>query len=142
MISSSYPGILATFVAYTGKTKPPDPAATNEKPHMTTGWHRAEIVAAVRMRKSSLAELARKNRLADATLRAALSYPRTPSNTIISKFLGVPLHELWPAWFDEQGRLIRPVAVAPKHGGEITRSRQTASSQKRTKKLSLTGRRA
>ena len=107
---------------------------------MTEGWHRAEIVAAVKIRNSSLAELARENNLADSTLRAALSYPRAPSNTIISRFLGIPLHELWPTWFDERGQLIRPVVIPPKRRGQITRSRQRASSQKRTQKLSLTRR--
>lgn len=109
---------------------------------MTDGWHRAEIVAAVKMRNSSLAELARENGLADATLRAALSYPRAPSNTIISRFLGVPLHELWPTWFDTEGQLILPVAIAPKPRKQNSRPRRRPSSQKRAQKLSLTRRRA
>jgi Ner family transcriptional regulator len=94
------------------------------------GWHRADIVAAIHKRGTSLAELARDHRLGDATLRAALSYPRTPSNTIIADFLQVPLHELWPAWFDESGRL-RP--------HDRKRSGRRPSSQKRSKKLNRFG---
>jgi Ner family transcriptional regulator len=68
--------------------------------------HRAEIIAAIHMRGMSLTRLGERHGLAESTLRAALQKPRTPSNRIIAKFLGVPMHELWPDWFDERGRLI------------------------------------
>ncbi|RJF70907.1 helix-turn-helix domain-containing protein [Rhodopseudomonas palustris] len=90
------------------------------------GWHRADIVAAIHKRGTSLAALARQNGLGDATLRAALSYPRTPSNTIIANYLRVPLHELWPDWFDRKGRLL---------GGDRKPRQPRASSQKRRRKL-------
>ena len=70
------------------------------------GWHPAQIVAAVRMKGSNLAQLGLANGKADSTLRAALLKPRRPSNKIIADFIGVPLHELWPAWFDVNGALI------------------------------------
>lgn len=94
----------------------------------TKGWHRADIVAAVRKRGSSLAELARANRMHDGSLRAALTYPRTPSNKIIAAFIGAPLHEIWPDWFDPSGAL-------------VIRSRRARrpSTQKRARKLTLTG---
>lgn len=94
------------------------------------GWHRADVVAAIHKRNTSLAELARNNGLADATLRAALSYPRKPSNEIIADFLGKNLHELWPHWFDSEGNLIVKTR---------TRSAAQRSTQKRTAKLSPTG---
>lgn len=72
---------------------------------MPSGWHRADIVAAIHKRGTKLTQLASQHGLARSTLRAALLQPRRPSNLIISRFLGVPLHELWPAWFDPQGRL-------------------------------------
>lgn len=74
---------------------------------MAQGWHRADIIAAIHKRGTSLTRLGKKNGLADSTLRAALQSPRPPSNRIIAKFLSVPLHELWPQWFDEDGHLIR-----------------------------------
>lgn len=97
------------------------------------GWHRADIVAAIHKRGTSLAGLARDHRLGDSTLRSALSYPRTPSNTIIADFLDVPLHELWPAWFDRRGQLVI------RKRSDLARR---PSSQKRREKLSLTGGRA
>lgn len=97
------------------------------------GWHRADVVAAIHKRGTSLAALARDHNLSDAALRASLSAPRAPSNLIISKFLAVPLHELWPEWFDEAGQL-------------LVRNRRKArtrpSSQKRSNKLNRAGARA
>jgi Ner family transcriptional regulator len=72
------------------------------------GWHRADVVAAIHKRGTSLAGLARQHGLGDSTLRNALTYPRKPSNQIIANYLGQSLHELWPAWFDRAGRLISP----------------------------------
>lgn len=73
-----------------------------------SGWHHADIVAAVRKRGSNLRQLSIANGKAESTLRAALLKPRTPSNQIIAAFIGVPMHELWPQWFDRAGRLIAP----------------------------------
>jgi Ner family transcriptional regulator len=67
---------------------------------------RIDIIAAIHKRGMTLSRLGRKHGLADSTLRAALQNPRTPSNRIIAAFLGVPMHELWPQWFDEAGQLI------------------------------------
>lgn len=88
-----------------------------------TGWHRADIIAAVRKRGSSLAQLGRDHGLGDSTLRASLHAPRTPSNRIIADFLGVSLHDIWPAWFDEGDRLI---------GRKAARAHRRAASQNRT----------
>jgi Ner family transcriptional regulator len=99
----------------------------------SSGWHRADVVAALHKRGTSLSQLGRDNGLHDSSLRAALSYPRKPSNKIIADFLGKSLHELWPAWFDSQGQLTI---------GEVNRRQRQASSQKRGQKLSLAARRA
>lgn len=70
------------------------------------GWHRADILAAVRKRGSTLAEIARRAGLARQTLYWAMSAaPRLRANKAIADFLDVPLHELWPQWFDEDGTL-------------------------------------
>jgi Ner family transcriptional regulator len=86
-----------------------------------TGWHRAEIIAALRKRGTSLAALGRHHGYADSTLSAALMKPATPANQVIASFLGVSLHDLWPDWFDVQGRRVARKG-APTPGG--------ASSQK------------
>jgi Ner family transcriptional regulator len=87
------------------------------------GWHHADIVAAVKKKGSNLSRLSLANGLADSTLRAALQQPRTRSNRIIATFIGVPMHELWPDWFDADGNLKpsrpkastgRPAPASPK----------------------------
>lgn len=112
------------------------------------GWHRADIVAAVHKRGSNLAALARSNGLCDSALRAALGYPRTPSNTIIAEFLGESLHNLWPKWFDPDGKLTAPARPKPTSRGKISRrsarskpSRpaRKASSQKQQQQLTIRG---
>lgn len=95
-------------------------------------WHRADIVAEVHKRGTTLAELARDNDLSDSALRNALSYPRSPSNRIIATFIGRSIHDLWPTWFDEDGNLIDR---SRRSGGS-----PVPSSQKRRKNLSLTER--
>jgi Ner family transcriptional regulator len=97
---------------------------------LTKNWHRADVVAAIHKRETSLAELARANGRKEGTLRQALTHPRTPSNKIIATFLGKELHEIWPTWFDSQGRL---------RSRKPSRSRRRASSQNRSEKLILTG---
>lgn len=70
-----------------------------------SGWHHADIVAAVRKKGSNLRQLSLANGLADSTLRAALIKPRRPACRIIATFIGVPMHVLWPDWFDADGNL-------------------------------------
>jgi Ner family transcriptional regulator len=79
---------------------------------MPSNAHRADIVAAVHKRGSSLTALARRNGYGDSTLRAALSKPSTRANRVIAAFLGKSLHALWPEWFDAAGRLV-PTARKP-----------------------------
>jgi Ner family transcriptional regulator len=92
------------------------------------GWHRADIVAAVHKRGTSLAQLARDNGLGDSTLRNALTYPRRPSNEIVASFLGCSLHELWPHWFDASGRLVITRRDAARGGhGRSSQKRRAVS---------------
>ncbi|MEX0753230.1 MAG: helix-turn-helix domain-containing protein [Xanthobacteraceae bacterium] len=93
---------------------------------MSAGWHPADIVAAVRKRGTSLRALSRRHGKGDSTLRAALIKPATPSNTIIADFLGVSLHELWPAWFDRAGRRISAANPAKRRASPSSQKRRTA----------------
>ena len=70
------------------------------------GWHRADVVAAVRKRGSSLAEIARSIGLKRQSMYWALISPHVRANRAIADFLGVPLNELWPQWFDADDNLI------------------------------------
>ena len=75
------------------------------------GWHRADILAAVRKRGSNLAEIARNVGLARQTLYWAFIAPRLRANRAIADFLGVSMHELWPQWFDADDKLISTQAL-------------------------------
>lgn len=60
------------------------------------GWHSEDIKAAIRKRGQSLKSLALANGLCESACRASLLRPQPASDRVISKFLGVPLHRLWP----------------------------------------------
>ena len=84
---------------------------------------RYEIKAEIERQGATLTDVAKAAGLHGATVRGALRYPIPAGNRAISRFLGKPLHELWPAWFDQDGRL---------HPGVSSlRLRRSASSRKR-----------
>lgn len=66
-------------------------------------WHRADVVAAVRKRGSSLAAIAKDHGLSRQTLYWALTKPHRRANNAIAAFLDLSLHQLWPQWFDRAG---------------------------------------
>lgn len=74
-----------------------------------TVWHPELIKAAISMRNMTLTKLARDNDLDESAVRAALKRPQPKADKVISKFLGIPLHELWPDRYDESGGRIRHV---------------------------------
>lgn len=73
-----------------------------------TGWHPAEIICALKIKGETLASVGAKltPKLSRKTLSWALTKPHWRANKAIADFIGVPLHELWPQWFDEDGKLI------------------------------------
>jgi len=72
---------------------------------MGAGWHREDIKAAIRKKGSSLHALARDNGLGKVSMTQALILRYPTYHDVISEFLGVPHHELWPHWYDENNRL-------------------------------------
>jgi len=70
------------------------------------GWHRADVLAEVRKRGSTLAAIAAAKGLARQTMYWAFIRPNLRANHAIAEFLGVSLNELWPQWFDADGKLI------------------------------------
>lgn len=67
-------------------------------------WHPEEIKAAVRMKGTTLSKLATDNDQHDSVCRAALIRPCAVGERIISSFLNVSLHELWPDRYAPDGR--------------------------------------
>lgn len=79
-----------------------------QKINVKSQWHTEQIKAAIRMRGVSLKELAAQNGLQAAAISFALTNPHRPAERAIAKFLGVPLHELWPDRWTADGQRIRP----------------------------------
>lgn len=77
------------------------------------GWHPEDIKAAIRKRGTTLSKLALDNGLSESACRAALIRPQLGPDRVISKFLGVALHVLWPDRYDEEGGQIRHVRDEP-----------------------------
>lgn len=67
-------------------------------------WHPEQIKAAVRMQGTTLSKLATDNGQHDSVCRAALIRPCAVGERIISDFLNVSLHELWPARYAPNGQ--------------------------------------
>ncbi|MBW7968138.1 helix-turn-helix domain-containing protein [Bradyrhizobium sp. BR 10289] len=88
------------------------PRKSTDKFNSVPGWHRADIIAAVRKRGFTLEALARANGKGRSSMSAALLKPSRGCNLIIAEAIGVPLHELWPSWFDHSGRRIRKIPSA------------------------------
>lgn len=80
-----------------------------------TIWHAELIKAAIRMRGTTLTKLALDNGLDESAVRAALVRRQPEADKVISLFLEVPLHELWPDRYDESGGRIRHVRDENNH---------------------------
>lgn len=88
-----------------------------------SGWHRADIIAAVHKKGSNLRRLSLQNGFAESTVRASLLQRHPKANAIIAEFIGVPLTELWPQWYGP-GDGLTPA-------NDDSTPRRSASSQKR-----------
>ena len=80
------------------------------------GWHHQDIVAAIRKRGSSLAELSRSHSYAPRTLQSALHKRWPRGHAIIASFLGVNRHQIWPQFYGPDDRPLRSQRT-PKRGG-------------------------
>lgn len=69
-------------------------------------WDEWAIKAELRRRGYRFKVMAAESGFSASSLRAALTKPSTNVNRFIANTLGVPLHELWPDWFDADGELI------------------------------------
>jgi Ner family transcriptional regulator len=96
-----------------------------------TGWHRADVLAEVRKRGSTLAAIAATKGLARQTMYWAFIRPNLRANRAIAEFLGVPLNELWPQWFDADGKLISRKATPRPEIKRIARGSSPSRPRKR-----------
>jgi Ner family transcriptional regulator len=64
------------------------------------GWHKQDILAAIRKRDTSLKQLLRENGFNEQN-GSTLLMARCPNiHTIIADFLGVSRHVIWPQFYD------------------------------------------
>lgn len=71
-------------------------------------WDKYSIKAEIERRGKSLAQLAKDNNLPAQTVRNALCHPSKRGELIISKFLGKPLHELFPDRWTKDNKRVYP----------------------------------
>ncbi len=79
----------------------------------TPVWDRHSIKAEIYRRKQTLIGLAALYNLPPSSLRVALGRPYPKADRVISRFLNVPLHELWPDRYTRLGDRIKS-APGPK----------------------------
>ncbi|ATC78638.1 TPA: helix-turn-helix domain-containing protein [Proteus mirabilis] len=70
-------------------------------------WHPADIIASLKKKGTTLAEVSRAAGLSSSTLSNALSRPWPKGEQIIAKELDIPPSTIWPErYFDEKGNQI------------------------------------
>ena len=74
----------------------------------STGWHPADIVAALRKKGTNLNRLAEASDLSRSSVRKALRRVHPRANRLIAEAIGVDLHTIWPDWFDKAGTRKHP----------------------------------
>ena len=84
---------------------------SNSKSYPTKDWHRQEVVAAIRMKGISVAELARRNGYDNPTTFYNVfrfSYPKVEK--IVAEFLGKKPAEIWPSRYQSNPQVYRNVS--------------------------------
>lgn len=73
---------------------------------MKTDWHKADIIASIKKKGTSLAALSREAGLRSSTLANALERPWPKGELIIAEVIGVLPEEIWPSRYYKDGELI------------------------------------
>lgn len=97
-------------------------ALTTTRRGKTVAPHPAEIRAEIAMRGMTLTRLATEAGLDESACRVALIRPLLSAEKAISRFLGVPLHQLWPDRWDAEGRRYRNVRDENNHDRDVAHS--------------------
>lgn len=85
--------------------------------HQTSGdIHPAYVKAALAQRGITLTALAHRHGKEASYFRAALQNPFPKALRLIAKTLGVPPHNLWPSYFDEDNKVIRQLRRCESRG--------------------------
>lgn len=74
----------------------PEESQKKELYASTKNWHRADILAAIKKKGGTLAQLSRDNGLHERTLYNALERHWPKGEQIIAKHIGVAVHIIWP----------------------------------------------
>lgn len=72
---------------------------------MTRGWHKEDIKAELRKRGTNLHALARLHGLVPNHMSRALRFRFPTYHAVIAAYLGIPVQELWPHWYHDDGTL-------------------------------------
>lgn len=67
----------------------------------TENWHRADILAAIKKRGGTLAQLSRDSGLHERTLYNVLERHWPKGERIIADFIGVPVSTIWPERYEK-----------------------------------------
>ena len=67
-------------------------------------WHRADIIAALKKKGSSVSALSRENGLASSTLANALRFPWPKGERIIADAIGVDASDIWPSRYQKMSK--------------------------------------
>lgn len=73
---------------------------------MHQGIHREDIKAMVKKRGFTMKKVSLDHGLPGTSLTASLYKPAPTANRILAHFLGLSVHELWPQWYDRNGKRI------------------------------------
>ncbi len=65
-------------------------------------WHRADVIAELRKRGLTLAELGRKNGLSSSTVKNALDKHYINGEEIIATALGMKPEQIWPSRYENK----------------------------------------
>lgn len=85
-------------------------------------WHRADIVAALWKKGTTVRRLSVQHGYASGSLRHALAGISPRAERIIADAIGVPPQQIWPSRYDEQGHtLARPMGRPPKNQSSAAR---------------------
>lgn len=76
-------------------------------------WHKADIIAALHKRGTSIARLSREAGLASSTLANALARPWPKGEWMIANAIGIHPSAIWPTRYDSdpEGRLPRQTLI-------------------------------
>ncbi|MDM5131396.1 helix-turn-helix domain-containing protein [Aeromonas piscicola] len=74
----------------------PEESQKKEPDASSKNWHRADILAAIKKKGGTLAQLSRTNGLHERTLYNALERHWPKGERIIAEHIGVAVHIIWP----------------------------------------------